>query len=55
MFFIEHVDHEQTEDDMRATGDVIGAIFSGQRISFDEARQARARQRLRVLPPVIDE
>ena len=47
---VENVDFESSDDDSRATADVIGAVFEGRSLSFDEALHAVRRQRMRVVP-----
>jgi hypothetical protein len=47
---VENVDFESSDDDNRATADVIGAVFEGRSLSFDEALHAVRRQRMRVVP-----
>jgi hypothetical protein len=47
---VENVDFESSDDDSRATADVIGAVFEGRSLSFDEALRAVRRQRMRVVP-----
>lgn len=49
--FVEHLDHEETEDELYAVADVLDATFRGERLSFDGAVRARARARLRVVEP----
>lgn len=48
-FWIEHVDHEQTEDERWAVADVMDAVLRGQTLSFEDAVRARARQRIRLV------
>lgn len=48
-FWIEHVDHEQTEDARWAVADVMDAVLRGETVSFEDAVKARARQRIRLV------
>jgi hypothetical protein len=45
-FWVEHVDHEVTDDERDAAADVMGALLQGGQLSFEDAVKARARRRL---------
>lgn len=49
---VENRDYEVSEDDSRALTDVIEAHLLGGDLAFDDAVQARRRQRLRLAPPL---
>ena len=48
---IENLDYEVSDEDSLALTDVIEAHILGRDLTFDDAVQARRRQRLRLAPP----
>lgn len=54
-FWVEHVDHEQTEDERWAVADVMDAVLRGGPLSFEDALKARARQRMRLITDVVED
>lgn len=48
---VENRDYEVSDDDRRASTDVIAATLAGQTLSFDDAVRARRRQRMHLITP----
>jgi hypothetical protein len=48
---VENTDYEVSDDDARATADVLEATLAGRTRSFDDALRARRQQRMRLVVP----
>ena len=49
LVLVHNPDHEETDEEMQASADVMGGLLTGEHVTYEEALRKRARQRLRLV------